>query len=190
MSEHVGRKIARALESAGRTQRWLAAEVGVTPASVTGWLKDGRITVENLSRVAEALGVSFQSLLGGRDEFRGIPVYGSILKVEEQPTGWLEDVPCSDPEGYALRVVGTALDPRYRDGEVLLLLPSAEPAPGDDVLVREKGDEAATVMMLVTEGEDMVALMPTLGGPRRWYARDDLDAFVLVGGSVRSPDLA
>ncbi|WP_019024089.1 MULTISPECIES: helix-turn-helix domain-containing protein [unclassified Thioalkalivibrio] len=190
MKEEVGARISRALEENGKSQRWLAREAEVSPSAVTGWIQTGHITVENLARVAEALGYPIPWFLGQDAESnrRGIPVYGTLKSITDKPTGYLEEVPCTDPQAFALRVVGSDLDPRYRDGEVLIMAPSLHPSPGADVLV-EQVDGSLSVDTLLSETEDRVLLMPTLGGPRRWVARSELRRVVFIGGTRSSPQL-
>lgn len=54
-----------ALDRLGRTQQWLAEQVGVTPQAVTKWIKTGQISREKATEVARVLGVSLDVLLAG-----------------------------------------------------------------------------------------------------------------------------
>jgi len=60
---YTGTKIGDVLTEQGRRQDWLAAQVGVKPATVNRWIKGSRqIDRVNAERVAAALGVPFFSL--------------------------------------------------------------------------------------------------------------------------------
>lgn len=45
------------------------------------------------------------------------------------------DYPTTDHFAYALRVKGDSMNPRYRAGEFIIVEPSIEPQPGEDVVV-------------------------------------------------------
>lgn len=55
-----GTKIGEVLHEQGRRQDWLAAKVGVTPATVNRWIRGSR-SVDQISaqRISAALGVPF-----------------------------------------------------------------------------------------------------------------------------------
>lgn len=64
--ESLGQRIATALERAQKTQKDLAVACGVCPPAVSQWIGGHTVpTVENLRRVAAALGVSVGSLVDG-----------------------------------------------------------------------------------------------------------------------------
>ena len=48
----------------------------------------------------------------------------------------------SDEHAYALEVSGQSMEPAYRDGDVIIVSPSAPVRRGDRVVVRTKGGEA------------------------------------------------
>ncbi|NHQ81540.1 helix-turn-helix domain-containing protein [Chromobacterium vaccinii] len=63
----IGNRIREARKARNRTQKWLADEVGVKQSSACGWeLGKTEPTSENMSRVAQALRVSFDWLATGR----------------------------------------------------------------------------------------------------------------------------
>lgn len=55
--------------------------------------------------------------------------------------GYLE-IPSNDEAAYALRVVGSSMHPRIKNGEYVLIEPSHQYLPGDEVLVRTKDGRA------------------------------------------------
>ncbi|ADC73227.1 helix-turn-helix domain protein (plasmid) [Thioalkalivibrio sp. K90mix] len=173
----LGVQIQQRLAQVGRSKRWLAQAVGVSPASVTGWVQDGHITIENLCRVAGALGVSTQWLMGisvsgEHTQAHGqAAVYGSTAGVATEPTGHLDTGGPIAPEYWALKVAGVELDPRYRDGEVLLLDRIKPPVPGTDVLLYSKESGEARVRALVADTSDAVCTAHVCGGGWLWEPR-------------------
>lgn len=59
----LGRTIKSRLKALGRTQAWLAEQVGVSENAVSKWIKTGKISRENIRPVAEALQISVAQLL-------------------------------------------------------------------------------------------------------------------------------
>lgn len=76
---------------------------------------------------------------------RQIAVVGEVkggdhgyLEELQYPVGHGEgtvDFPSADPLAYALRVKGDSMHPRYRAGKFVVVEPSVEALPGDDVVV-------------------------------------------------------
>lgn len=63
MNKQVGKMIESRLGDLGRTQVWLANEVGVSNNAVTKWKQTGNIASENLVAVAKALQITVDELL-------------------------------------------------------------------------------------------------------------------------------
>lgn len=59
----LGRIILGALKRLDRTQTWLAAEMDVTEQAISKWLRTGKISRENATKLAPILGVSTDHLL-------------------------------------------------------------------------------------------------------------------------------
>ena len=55
--------------------------------------------------------------------------------------GYLE-IPSDDESAYALRVVGSSMHPRIKNGEYVLIEPNHQYLPGDEVLVRTRDGRA------------------------------------------------
>lgn len=68
------------------------------------------------------------------------------------------DVPSKDPRAYALRVRGASMAPRMREGEAILVEPSGEAQPGDEVVVKIISSGAVMVKVLVSLRDDQVTL--------------------------------
>lgn len=59
----LGRTIKSRLKALGKTQAWLAEQVGVSENAVSKWIKTGKNSRENLKRTADALEISVAQLL-------------------------------------------------------------------------------------------------------------------------------
>lgn len=60
-----GTRIASAIEAAGLSQRQAASLIGVSPQSITKWIKTGSIQVENLVYLSDITGVELRYLIEG-----------------------------------------------------------------------------------------------------------------------------
>lgn len=64
MTRYVARTIKDRMKAIGMSQAWLAEKVGVSIAAVSKWTTDGKVARDNVPRVAEALGLTTDQLLG------------------------------------------------------------------------------------------------------------------------------
>ncbi len=60
-----GTRIAEVIKASGKSQREVAELVGVTPQSITKWLRTGNIYIGNLVTLAEIAGVDIRYLIYG-----------------------------------------------------------------------------------------------------------------------------
>ncbi len=60
-----GTRIAEVIKKSGKSQREVAELVGVTPQSITKWLKTGNIYIGNLVSLAEITGADIRYLIYG-----------------------------------------------------------------------------------------------------------------------------
>ncbi|WP_437881048.1 LexA family transcriptional regulator [Pseudomonas sp. LRF_L74] len=64
---------------------------------------------------------------------------GGYFEATDYPPGFGEGwvlISSSDPNAYALRVVGDSMEPRIRNGEFVMIEPNRQYVSGDDVLVQ------------------------------------------------------
>jgi phage repressor protein C with HTH and peptisase S24 domain len=148
---------------AGLSASGLAKRAGLDP---TTFNKSKRITpdgrarwpsTESVAKILAATGTSidiFVSLIGddGRTATRAIPLIGLA---EAGSGGYFDDAgfpvgrgwdevafPAVDDEhAYALEISGDSMEPVYRDGDVIVVAPTAAIRRGDRVVVRTKEGE-------------------------------------------------
>lgn len=97
--------------------------------------RQSQITSEPLRVVAARVPVVGKAMLGKDGYFDGL----------DYPVGHGDGylaVPSSDPNAYALRVVGNSMLPRIKSGEYVLIEPAQTYTNGDDVLVRTRDGRA------------------------------------------------
>ena len=162
-------------ERYGYSASGLAKKSGLDPTSFNPSKRtgpDGRPrwpTMESVSRLLQASGATmeeFADLLTGRrgkpPKRRHIPLLGLARAGKggyfddsgfPEGNGWDEiDVPgVTDQNAYALTITGDSMMPVYREGDTIIVSPSAEIRKGDRVVVRTNdGQVMAKVMQRQT----------------------------------------
>ena len=99
--------------------------------------------------------------------------------------GYLE-APANDPHAYALRVQGDSMAPRMQEGEYVLVYPSHEPQPGDEVVVRLKSGETMVKKLEKFQGDEVFLDSVADGHKRIVRRREDIEFIHLVFGILRS----
>lgn len=128
-------------------------------------------------------------------EHRLVPVVGEVkggddgfLEELQYPVGHGEgsvEYPTADRSAYALRVRGDSMHPRYRAGEFIVVTPSIEAQPSDDVVVALKdGRKLLKVLNWVQDGEIQLLSINNHFGPLTLQL-SDVDFVHLVDGRVR-----
>lgn len=107
MASNTGKIIKDRLRDLGRTQGWLAEEVGVSDNAASKWIKGGNISPEKLPAVARLLGLSVDQLLGNDK----VPVVPVVIQGEET---WLERLTADEKE--MLELYRT----RSREGQLMV----------------------------------------------------------------------
>ncbi|WP_135079873.1 helix-turn-helix transcriptional regulator [Terasakiella sp. SH-1] len=155
----IWRAVDRLAQEYGLSASGLAKKAGLDP---TTFNKSKRLTregkarwpsTESIAKILEATNSSLTEFMGyihgetGRGVIRNVPLIG-LAQAGSQgffddagyPTGgsWDEipfpDVP--DSNAYALEITGASMEPVYRDGDLVLVSPSASIRRGDRVIVK------------------------------------------------------
>lgn len=67
---------------------------------------------------------------------------------------WLPAPARHGPHAYALRVVGTSMEPRFREGEIVVIDPEVPAVSGRFVVAKKAGTQEVTLKQLVIEAGD------------------------------------
>lgn len=139
----------------GLSQRQLAKKLGLSAQAISKWESgEGDATKDNARALAQMSGCRLEWLLIGNglidsgdgnvsdytEQGKRVPVVGNtvhgILPANErQGLGSVyARFPCSD-DAKALIVSGDSMAPDFLDGDVIVIDPSVDPAPGDFVYV-------------------------------------------------------
>ncbi len=82
----------------------------------------------------------------------------------DYPVGIADDyVRCPDlhdPNAFAVRVVGDSMEPRFREGDIVIFSPAAEVQNGDDCFVRFSMPHETTFKRVFFEPDNQVRLQP------------------------------
>ena len=126
-----------------------ASEVRAILAQVKGDAKDGKSLaagrlVPIINKVAAGYPTDFNDL--------------------DYPVGIADDyVRCPDlhdPNAFAVRVIGDSMEPRYREGDIVIFSPAVEVQNGDDCFIRFTMPHETTFKRVFFEKEDKIRLQP------------------------------
>jgi phage repressor protein C with HTH and peptisase S24 domain/DNA-binding XRE family transcriptional regulator len=82
----------------------------------------------------------------------------------DYPVGIADDyIRCPDvhdPNAFAVRVVGDSMEPKFREGDIIVFSPAAEVRNGDDCFVRFATPHETTFKRVFFEQNDAVRLQP------------------------------
>lgn len=170
MHDQIWRAIDRLAQSFGYSASGLAKQAGLDPTSFNKSKRvspDGKPrwpSTESISRVLAATGATMSDFLSLMDEplpesHRAVPKYIPMVGFAQAGTeGFFDEdgypqgdswdevaFPGNDSYGeeqvYALEVSGNSMEPLYREGDILVVSPSASIRRGDRVIVKTAGGE-------------------------------------------------
>ncbi len=134
----------KAAVKASTLQRIARGYQKASPLLMNSLQQAGTLPVYSAGRLAEAPKVSE---VAPSQKLRFIPVVslavaGRATAFEDLPSEWMDRVASdtTDPEAFAVDIVGDSMEPRYRDGQRVTLEPSLRPQNGDLVVANLKND--------------------------------------------------
>ena len=154
-------------------------------------------------KIAEALGCTANEVMGfdmnggpppkdvGENQ---IPVYGNAaaglgadVTDVSSPVEYVDRHPlmASSANGYAVFVVGTSMEPRFREGEIVYVRPGKPPRKGDDVVVQIEDGKTRTAIVkeYVSADDDEVTLRQYNPSKEITIRRDTIAAIHIVCGT-------
>lgn len=160
-----------ARKAKGLTQTQVADYIGLSQGSYSGW-ESGKTKIDSVSlaRLADLFDTTVDYLLGnspvGRETAVRIPVLGEvaagipieavtdIVDYEE-----IDAAIASTGEFFGLRIKGASMEPRMRDGDVVIVRKQDDADTGDTAVVLVNGDSAT--VKKIKKGPDGISLIPT-----------------------------
>ena len=154
------------------TQEQLAALVGVERSTIGKWESTSIIpSSDMLIELSDFFNVSIDYLLGNTDnpannKIHRIKVYGSVpagipLEAIENIIGWEEismDLVRDGSEYIALKVKGNSMNPKYLDGDIVIIRLQPNCESGQDAVVFVNGYDAT--LKRVLKNESSIILQP------------------------------
>lgn len=156
-------------KSKGLLQQDMADKIGVTK-SAYGYYEQGKTTPDVITarKIADILNVSVDYLLG-EQELKckcgvTIPVLGTVqagipIEAVQDILDWEEISPEMAAHGkyFALRVKGSSMEPRMREGDVVIVKKQPDVNHDDTAIVLVNGGEATIKRVLKQEAGIMLA---------------------------------
>lgn len=198
----IGNNIRKARELKGLTQDELAKRMGYKSRSTIARIENGDndVSQSKLKKFAEILDVSIDFLLDdGKDKASAsrpkgvrIPVLGNvaagipitaITDVEDY-----EEIPekmASSGTYFALRIKGQSMEPRIKDGDVVIVRQQSDVDTGDVAIVLVNGDEATVKeIKKLDTGIMLIGWNTAVYSPRFYSAKDIKSLPVRIIGKV------
>lgn len=159
-------------------QESLASILGVTQATLSGWENEKyEIDNKSLIKCSEIFGVSIDYILGGNSlteldtNSKGIkiPVLGNVAA--GIPIEAIEDIVdyeeiseemASRGQFFGLKIKGSSMEPRIKDGDVVIVRQQPEVESGDVAIVVVNGDSATCKKVVINDnGITLIPFNPT-----------------------------
>ena len=161
----------QARKAKGLTQAEVARTIGLTQNGYSYWENGkAKIDKDQLLKLAELFEVSTDYLLGNtsKPNTKGvwIPVLGDVAA--GIPIEAVEDIVdyeeidaalAATGDFFGLRIKGSSMEPRIREGDVVIVRKQGDADTGDTVVVLVNGD-SATVKRLKKEADGSMWLLP------------------------------
>ena len=190
--------LAKLRNDRGLSQTRLAKIIGVSTSTVSMWeTGEGKPNYHMIAKMCDYFGVSFEQFIGGDDarpvirEEIAVPVLGYVRAgrpndATQQIIGYetISADLAKEGEIFGLRVKGASMEPKFSDGDTVLVLKKPEVENGQ-IAVVVVGNEEATVKKVSFQKEG-ITLIPTNPDfmPIYYTAAECRDLPVTIAGLV------
>ena len=178
-------KLKEARKAANMTQIDVAKYIGLSQPQYSAW-ENGRSKIDNisLSRLATLFGVTSDYLLGkeARPEnvSVSVPVLGEVaaglpMMAEENIVDYEEVDPAMAASGelFGLRIKGSSMEPRIKEGDVVIVRKQEDVDTGDVAVVLVNGD-SATVKRIKKETSGITLIPNNPAYDPKYYSNEDI----------------
>lgn len=189
-------RLKEARKNARLSQQKVADYIGVSQNTYSYW-ENGKYNIDNesLKKLSELFDVSVDYLLGkeiSKPAKALIPVLGTvqagipieaiedIIDYEELHPSMLEH----GEEYFALQVRGDSMQPRMRDGDVVIVRKQSDVNHDDTAIVLVNGNEATIKRVLKSEAGIMLAPNNPAFEPKFYSNKDIAELPVVIMGKV------
>ena len=187
----------RLLQQSGRTQADVVEALGITASTISDWANAKKYPrVDKLQRLAAYFGVHIWDL---REEPRAasasvktIPVVGTVIagiptEAVEYVVDW-EDIPLDMAQRgdyIGLKVKGSSMEPRFLDGDTVIVRRQPDVESGEIAIVFVNGDEATMKRVHKSaDGITLIAPNPTVYEPHFYSNKQIAQLPVSIYGKV------
>lgn len=187
----------RLLQQSGKTQSDVVEALGITASTISDWANAKKYPrVDKLQRLAAYFGVHIWEL---REEPRAasasvktIPVVGTVVagiptEAVEYVVDW-EDIPLDMAQRgdyIGLKVKGSSMEPRFLDGDTVIVRRQPDVESGEIAIVFVNGDEATMKRVhKSSDGITLIALNPTVYEPHFYSNKQIAQLPVSIYGKV------
>ena len=172
------------------SQQKMADVLGISRSAVAMWETGGsEPDNKTLEKIADFFGVSVDYLLGRDDEPRphtkkkgikipvlgrvaaGIPITAieDILNYEE-----IEESLAKTGDFYGLQIKGTSMEPKFSEGDVVIVRQQSDVESGDIAIVLVNGDDATCKRVVKHEnGLSLISLNPSF--PPKFFTDQEVE---------------
>lgn len=179
-------------EMAGKQQKELAIDLGVSQPTVSDWESGRKVpSAKSTSKLADYFQVPIDYLLGresvtdgppapSRPGSKWIPVLGRVAA--GTPIEAVEDIldyeeidakTAASGEHFALQIKGQSMEPRIKDGDVVIVRKQDGCDSGDVAVVLVNGDEA-TVKRIKKEPAGIMLIPSNPSYEPKFYSNDEI----------------
>lgn len=188
-------RLKEARKNARLSQQKVADYIGVSQNTYSYW-ENGKYNIDNesLKKLSELFDVSVDYLLGKeilKPAKALIPVLGTVqagipIEAVEDVLDYEEIAPemAAHGEYFALRVKGSSMEPRMRDGDVVIVRKQADVNHDDTAIVLVNGNEATIKRVLKSEAGIMLAPNNPAFEPKFYSNKDIAELPVVIMGKV------
>lgn len=175
------------------SQAQLAKEIGVSSSTIAMWESGEREpkNYETLKIIADFFNVNMELLLTGTIAPTRIPVLGKV--VAGIPLGAIEDIidyeeiphsMAKSGDYFALQIKGDSMEPRIKEGDVVIVRKQPDVESGEVAIVLVNGDEATIKKVQKFNGG--INLVPSNPAYEvKTYSNDDIESLpVSIIGKV------
>jgi repressor LexA len=156
-------------KAAGYTQAEVAEYIGLSQPQYSAW-ENGRSKIDHVSlaRLADLFNCTVDALIDRpqRSTSLRIPVLGdvaagipieAITDIEDYEE--IDEAMAASGEYFGLRIKGASMEPRMREGDVVIVRKQDTAKTGDTVVALVNGDSAT--VKKIKYGSDGISLIPT-----------------------------
>lgn len=151
-----------------KTQAQMARDLSISKATISCWMNGTRIPrMDAIEKLCSYLRITKAQLLEDEKDFISVPVYGQVaagipMEMIEDITD-TEDIPKAMTRGgkqyFALKIHGNSMEPRMRDGDVIIVRKQPDAEDGEIVVAAVNGDDATCKRL--KKYKDAIALLST-----------------------------